>query len=201
MSKIAGPFSTEKLLHKILFIQKSVDQNFRLILDQNWNSKNAEHRKEIRECLSTEFSAHFSREQLVMLSDLNWLPQASSGYFSISHCRTLGGFAFSKFKCGFDMEESKRISLDILKRTSSSEELENVPRAEFLWGAKESGYKALSDTVSNLVISDLHCTGWESHYENQVFSFRLKSEKALDFSLNKGFIFSEADCLFAIYFR
>lgn len=201
MSAAVGHFNTENLLHKILFIQKSVDSNLRLILDPSWNSKNAEYRKEIRECLATEFSAHFSREQLAMLNDLNWLPQASDGYFSISHCRTMGGFIFSKFKCGFDMEEMKRISQDILKRTSSAEELEAVPRTEFLWGAKESGFKALSESAAHLVISDLHCTDWESHFENQVFSFRLKSQKALDFSLNKGFIFSEAGCLFAIYFR
>lgn len=193
--------SSSSLLSKILFVQKSADQNFRLILDSSWNAKNPNYRQEIRACLSTKFSVHFSREQLALLSDLNWLPLASDGYFSISHCRVLGGFIFSKFKCGFDIEESKRISQDVLKRTSSPEELQSVPRTEFLWGAKESGYKALADSMPNLVISDLICTDWESHFENQVFSFRLKSQKTLDFSLNKGFIFTEADCLFAIYFR
>lgn len=193
--------SSSSLLSKVLFVQKSVDQGLRLILDSSWNSKNPNYRQEIRECLSTRFSTHFSREQLALLSDLNWLPQASDGYFSISHCRVLGGFVFSKHKCGFDMEESKRISQDILKRTCSAEELQSVPRTEFLWGAKEAGYKALSDSSPNLVISDLVCTDWESHFENQVFSFRLKSQKTLDFSLNKGFIFSEADCLFSIYFK
>jgi 4'-phosphopantetheinyl transferase EntD len=132
---------------------------------------------------------------------LNWLPQASDGFVSISHCRVFGGFAFSKFKCGFDVEEIKRISNDILKRTSDPEELSSAPKTEFLWVAKESGFKALSSESAELVISDLLCADWESHFENKVFSFRLKSQKTLDFGLNKGFIFSEADCLFSIYFR
>jgi hypothetical protein len=189
------------LLNKISYIQNSIDENFRLILETSWNSKNSEHRNEIRKCLSTKFSTHFSREQLALLNDLNWLPQASDGFVSISHCRVFGGFAFSKFKCGFDVEEIKRISSDILKRTSDPEELRTTPKTEFLWVAKESGFKSLSEADSALVISDLICTSWQSHYENQIFSFRLKSKKTLDFSLNKGFIFSDSDCLFSIYFK
>ncbi|MEQ1722040.1 MAG: hypothetical protein ABL930_02620 [Pseudobdellovibrio sp.] len=189
------------LLHKISYIQNSIDPTFRLILETDWNSKNTQHRHEIRKCLSTKFSSHFSREQLALLNDLNWLPQASDGFVSISHCRVFGGFAFSKFKCGFDVEETKRISHEILKRTSDPDELSSTPKTEFLWVAKECGFKALSQVDPELVISDLVCTNWESHFENRVFSFRLKSPKTLDFSLNKGFIFSESDCLFGIYFR
>jgi phosphopantetheinyl transferase (holo-ACP synthase) len=189
------------LLDKISYVQKSIDPKFRLILETDWNSKNSEHRHEIRKCLSTKFSSHFSREQLALLNDLNWLPKSSDAFVSISHCRVFGGFAISKFKCGFDVEEIKRISSDILKRTSDPDELRSTPKTEFLWVAKESGFKALSEAHSELVISDLICTDWQSHYENQVFSFRLKSQKTLYLSLNKGFVFSESDCLFAVYFR
>ena len=73
--------------------------------------------------------------------------------------------------------------------------------------AKEAGVKALSGdsghkrAVKPLVVTDLVTTAWDSHFENRVFSFRLKSEKTLDFSLNKGFIFSEGVQLFCIYFK
>ena len=189
------------LASKILFIQSSVDKNFRLILDTRWNSTNLNYRQDIRTCLATQFSSHFSREQLAKLNDLNWLPEASDGCISISHCKALGGFTFSKYKNGFDVEESSRISLDILKRTSTEAEIHSSPRLEFLWVAKEAGFKALSSSCGDLVITDLVSTEWQSHFENQVFSFRLTSEKTLDFGLNKGFIFSEDACLFGFFLK
>lgn len=186
---------------KILYIQSSVDEKFRLILDKNWGSANQNHRAEIRSCLANDFSNHFSRAQLARLNDLNWLPEASDGSFSISHCEQLGGFAFSKFKAGFDVEVITRVSARILKRTATDGEIAACPVPEFLWVAKEAGFKALSDSDPTLVISDLVCYEWHSHIENQVFSFRLKSQKTLDFGLNKGFIFSEGVCLFAIFLK
>lgn len=186
---------------KILYIQSSVDEKFRLILDKNWGSANENHRAAIRNCLAKEFSNHFSRAQLAQLNDLTWLPQASDGTISISHCEHLGGFAYSKFKTGFDVEVISRVSARILKRTALEAEIAACPVPEFLWVAKEAGFKALSDAGAGLVISDLVCFDWHSHIENQVFSFRLKSEKTLDFGLNKGFIFSEGVCLFAIFLK
>jgi hypothetical protein len=194
--------TSDKLLSKILYIQSSVDNSFRLILNPLWKSAAANHRQLIRECLATQFSSHFSRLQLAQLNDLTWRPQASDGSISISHCRALGGFAFSVHKCGFDVEEIKRISSDILKRTCTETELSEAPQTEFLWCAKEAGFKALStETGEPLNVGDLQCYDWQSHFENQVFSFRLKSEKTLDFGLNKGFIFSEREMLFALFFR
>ena len=186
---------------KVLFIQSSVDEKFRLILDTKWNSTETNHRSEIRNCMAKDFSAHFSRLQLAQLNDLTWRPEASDGSLSISHCQALGGFAYSKLRVGFDVEEISRISHKILKRTSGEAEIAECPVPEFLWVAKESGFKALSAGTGDLVISDLVCTDWQSHIENQVFSFRLKSEKTLDFGLNKGFIFSEGVCLFAVFLK
>lgn len=186
---------------KILFIQSSVDKKLRLILDTKWSSKNQNYRQEIRTFLASHFSAHFSREQLAQLSDLNRRPEASDVFISISHCALLGGFALSQFKVGFDVEESSRISQNILKRVCAEEELQACPKTEFLWVAKEAGFKALSQTNTALVIGDLQCSDWQSYFENQVFSFRLKSKKTLDFGLNKGFIFSEELCLYALFFK
>lgn len=186
---------------KILYIQSSIDHNFRLIVDTKWKSTENDHRLKIRNCIEENFTSKFSRQQLAWLNDLNKLPEASDGYFSITHCKALGGFTYSQYPHGFDVEETKRISIDIIKRTASVKEQEKALRLEYLWVAKEAGYKALAATRSDLLITDLLCTEWDSHFENQVFSFRLNSLKTLDFSLNKGFIFFEADNLFCTYFR
>lgn len=186
---------------KILYVQSVVDKKFRLILNPDWNAENSNHRLAIRNSLSSQFSSYFSREQLAKLNDLTWLPETSDGFISISHCSLLGGFAYSKFKCGFDVEETKRISQKLLKRVCEESEFTECPHAEFLWVAKEAAYKALSQSCANLVISDLSCSDWQSYFENQVYGFRLNSKKTLDFNLNKGFIFSNAQCLYAVYFK
>ena len=194
-------FSTADLLSKISYIQNTIDPELKLVLNPEWNSKNTNHRLAIRRCMEEKFTAHFSREQLAWLNDLNWLPEARNGYFSISHSSRMGGFSYSQFVHGFDIEETRRISHEIIKRTSTEDEVKQALRLEFLWVAKEAGFKALSDSDPALVISDLICFDWHSHIENQVFSFRLKSQKTLDFGLNKGFIFSEGVCLFAIFLK
>ena len=200
-------FSTESLLSKIQYIQNDVDENFRLILNPEWKSGVDGHRLKIRQAMEKKFTVYFTREQLALLNDLNWLPEANEGFFSISHSKSFGGFSFSTFKHGFDVEDMRRISLSTLKRTASDAEFNRCPRAEFLWVAKEAGLKAHSPhrgyerTGHEFVVTDFITSKWTSHFENQVFSFRLNSEKTLDFGLNKGFIFLEGDKLFCIYFK
>lgn len=198
---------TTSLLEKIHFIAASVDEGLRIILNQDWSSQQPNNRLVIRQFLETHFSAHFTREQLALLNDLNWLPEAEQGYFSISHSKFMGGLSYSKYKHGLDVEEIRRISIDVLKRTCTAEEFEKAPRAEFLWVAKEAGLKALSGDYGYLrssmplLVSDLECVDWSSHFENRVFGFRLKSSRTLDLELNKGFIFFEAEQLFCVYFK
>lgn len=207
LGQTKSQFSTDELLKKISYIQNDVDAEFRLILNLDWNAKNKNYRKDIRSFIEKQFTSHFSREQMALLHDLNWIPLAEDGFFSISHCLSLGGFSFSSLRHGFDVEEIGRISTNILRRTCSEEEINTCLKPEFLWVAKEAGIKALSGHLGyvrskqQLVVTDLATTAWNSHFENKVFSFRLKSEKTLDFSLNKGFIFSEGDKLFCIYFK
>lgn len=203
-SNSATPATLES---KILYIQTSMDPKLRLILNADWGAQQPNYRQNIRSVLSSKFSNRFSREQLAMLNDLNWIPRCSDGFVSISHCKALGGFSFSQLPHGFDVEEKSRISLEILNRTCSE-----VERAECgenmlqrLWVAKESGLKAHSagyrqQSGQELLLTDLICTGWQSHFENQIFSFRLTSEKTLEFTHNRGFIFQHDNCLFSLYF-
>lgn len=191
--------TAHSLQNKILFIQHALDPKLRIILNADWGSEQPDYRKEIRDYLGEKFSAHFSLQEQAWLADLNRRPIPQDGHLSISHCRRLGGFCFSQFEVGFDVEEISRISVPLINRTAPENEKTQAPRPEFLWSAKEAGFKALSDQLQT--ITQIECTEWQSHFENQVFSFRLKSSKTLDLLHNKGFIFSDSDFLFAVFFK
>jgi hypothetical protein len=207
MSPANSEFSIDSLLEKISYIQSSIDPEFKMVLNPTWNSKVQDYRLHIRQSLAEKFTSKFTREQLAFLNDLNWVPETDTGFFSISHSQSLGGFTFSKYKHGFDTEELKRISTDILRRTCFETELKLCPRLEFLWVAKEAGVKALSGVTGHtrpsepLVVTNLWASDWNSHFENKIFSFRLNSSKTLDFGHNKGFIFLEGEKLFCTYFK
>lgn len=207
MSSGVSEFSVNSLLEKISYIQSSIDSEFKMVLNPDWGSRIADHRLLIRRGLAEKMTSQFSRAQLALLNDLNWVPEADTGFFSISHTKSMGGFTYSQYKHGFDSEEMARISNDILRRTCSEKELKECPRTEFLWVAKEAGLKAHSGVsgytrpTDPLVVTHLHAENWNSHFENKVFSFRLKSYKTLDFGHNKGFIFLEGDKLFCTYFK
>ena len=207
MSSSSSEFSIDSLLEKISYIQSSIDKEFKMVLNPAWNSGINDYRLLIRKSLADKFTDKFSRQQLALLNDLNWIPESDLGFFSISHSRSLGGFTFSEYKHGFDTEDLRRISKEILHRTCYETEIQQCPRVEFLWVAKEAGVKALSGVTGHtrpaeqLVVTNLWASDWQSHFENKVFSFRLNSSKTLDFGHNKGFIFLEGEKLFCTYFK
>lgn len=181
------------------------DPEFEILLNTEWSSQSKNYRQEIRKTLAKDFTQHFTREQLVHLNDLTWIPKSEIGWFSISHCQRIGGFSYSKHLHGFDIEEVVRISEPILRRTCTSEEYEAAPKKYYLWAAKEAAFKALDRSEdansSELIITDLHCFGWKSQFGKDVWGFQIKSEKNLSFYLNRGFVFEEKDLVFAVYFR
>ncbi len=189
-----------------LFIEKTVkDSDLKFVLSKNYSAKQPQHREAIRTLMAEEFTAHFSREQLANLSNLNIIPSASEGYFSITHNQQLGGFSYSKYPHGFDAETISRISKPVIDRTSIESERTSAPNVKFLWVAKEAAFKALNvrgeNNANSLVVTDLICKEWKSYPATDVCSFRITSEKTLEQSMNLGFIFSEEDVLFAIYFK
>ena len=188
------------------FIEKTInDSDLKFVLSKNYSAKQTQHRQTIRNLLAEEFTAHFSREQLANLSDLNIIPAASEGYFSITHNQQLGGFSYSKLAHGFDAESIARISKPVIDRTSSEPERASAPNVKFLWVAKEAAFKALNvrgeNNANSLVVTDLICKDWKSYPDTAVCSYRITSEKNLEQSLNLGFAFLEEDVLFAIYFK
>ena len=188
--------------NKLNFIRNEVgDRDFNFDLSKKFSSTKDHYRENIRTQLITEYSSFFNRTQSANLSDLTIIPEASVGYFSISHCQTVGGFSYSQLIHGFDAEVISRISNPIINRTSSESERNEAPDIKFLWVAKEAAFKAYGRTHSQLVMTDLLCEKWQSHSETGLYSYRIKSEKTLDGKTNRGFLFSEEDVLLAVYFR
>ena len=187
---------------KISFIRSFIqDSEFHFDLAKTFSSTVPQYRENIRTHLLDKYSAHFNRTQLAQLSDLNIIPKASQGFFSISHCHSGGGFSYSQLPHGFDIEAIGRISVPVLNRTSSESERSAAPDIKFLWVAKEAAYKAHSTEKNKLIMTDLVCEKWRSHPETHIHSFRITSEKTLDTKLNTGFVFSEEDVHLAVYFR
>ncbi len=189
----------------ISFIKNKInDASLQVILSKNFSAKEKNHRQSIREYLAEEFSAHFSREQLSKLPDLNQIPVASNGYFSISHNQQIGGFSYSKFPHGFDVEVVSRISTAIIQRTSSESERASAPNTKFLWVAKEAAFKALSNPDrkdSKILLTDLVTCAWQPNSNTDICSFKIKSEKLIEHELNLGFIFLNEDMLFSLFFK
>lgn len=181
--------------------QKIPDLQLNFFLSSEFAAATENYRQNIRAALANDHSFRFNRQQLADLSDLNIIPTASDGFFSISHCPGLGGFSFSNFKHGFDLENVDRISKPIILRTCSDEEVAAAPNAKFLWVAKEAALKAISKGTNDFVITDFQTENWKSHIETEVFSYRIASKKTLDLGLNKGFVFSEKDILFGLFFK
>lgn len=175
--------------------------NLAFYLSEEFASTTLNYRENIRSELGSTHSFRFSRQQLANLNDLQTLPEASDGFFSISHCPLLGGFSFSNFKHGFDLESVDRISKPIILRTCTSDEVYEAPNPKYLWVAKESAVKAMSTRRNEFVVTDFQTENWKSHFETEVFSYRINSLKTLDFGINKGFVFSEKDILFGIFFK
>ncbi len=187
---------------KLLFIRNQVqDFDLQLQLSKKFSSAELLYRESIRACLLEKYSAHFNRSQLAGLYDLNVLPEASKGVFSISHCKSIGGFSYSSFMHGFDVEQIARISNPVILRTSSEQERSLPPDIKFLWVAKEAAFKAHGRTQKDLIMTDIECHSWRSHSDTGVHSFRITSEKTLESKMNQGFLFSEEDVLMAIYFK
>lgn len=188
--------------NKLAFIRSQIqDPDVNFDLTNQFKSSKDHYRESIRTHLITQYSSFFNRTQLANLSNLTILPEASRGFFSISHCQSVGGFSFSNFAHGFDVEVLMRISNPVISRTSSDAERAEAPDIKFLWVAKEAAFKAQGRTPSQLVMTDLICKDWQSHSETGIFSYRITSEKTLDMKINKGFLFSEEDVLLAVYFR
>lgn len=86
---------------------------------------------------------------------------------SISHCHSLGGFAFIQFdssrivQIGFDLEESSRVSEPVARRICKTiQEYDRAPSCSSLWTAKEAAFKSLKGPRQPQTLSQLELGTW-----------------------------------------
>jgi 4'-phosphopantetheinyl transferase len=131
---------------------------FEVVLRADWGSQNPDYRERLHGELKKRMAKAY--------------PFSDS---SISHCQSLGGFAFTTFdsdhviQIGFDIEEDERVRPEIARRVCQTDtEFQSAPSPASLWTAKEAAYKALKGPKQPLVVSDLEVTNWQtlgSQYE------------------------------------
>lgn len=121
-----------------------------IIVRHIWGSEHPEYRDQIHGELKKRMA------QAYPLSDA-----------SISHCRSLGGFAFTQYdtnesvSIGFDIEENERVSEEVARRIClTPEEFEKAPSPVSLWAAKEAAFKSLKGPRQPQVVSELEITDW-----------------------------------------
>lgn len=176
------------------------DPQFKIILNTDWAANKENFRVKIRQHLAEVDSTYFTRLQWAQLYDLNQRPTSDVGHISISHCLAIGGYTFSSFVHGFDIEEISRISDPIIMRTSSKEERSKAAHIKMLWVAKEAAFKSLSNDNQPTVITQLHCLDWQETKDPNIWSYQVKSDKPVNFKHNIGFVISTPLLLLAVYF-
>lgn len=116
---------------------------------------------------------------------------------SISHTHIEGGFALSHFPVGFDIEVTSRVTLEIVSRISSDEELTSAPDLASLWCAKEAAFKALKHFQQPKTVSQIKIC-----FDNSSLSrwhlFTLENEKEFGASNGIGATYSTSNLTYCI---
>jgi 4'-phosphopantetheinyl transferase superfamily len=135
-------------------------------LSARYASEAPEYRAKLRAALHERF-------QEARLLDLNQIPELPNGFVSISHCRSLGGYALSKYPVGFDIEEAARVQWTFLERMWHPDD-EKGPSAALHWCAKEAAFKSMG-AQQPAVISQIGIHSWRPLADN-VYSFEFQGD-------------------------
>jgi phosphopantetheinyl transferase (holo-ACP synthase) len=127
-------------------------ENLEIVLRPTWGSKNPD----FRENLHGELKKRMAKAY----------PFSDS---SISHCPSMGGFAFTTFdsdhvlQIGFDIEEDARVRTETAQRICETlAEYQEAPSNASLWTAKEAAFKCLKGPRQPLVVSAVELTNWQT---------------------------------------
>lgn len=134
----------------------------RFFLDPAFGSGAGEHRLAIRRKI-----AEVTGDSTVL--DLNSRPQPKGCFASVSHCRTLGGFAQSSRPIGFDIEETDRVTWDIVNRMGHPQDIKG-PTPAAHWSAKEAAFKSLTKN-EGVILSDITILSW-SEAGDRIYAFK-----------------------------
>ena len=157
---------------------------------EEWSAQTSNHRGLIRQALGARYGEDFSA--------LDVRPKPKSENVSISHCRSLGGFACcaNHFSIGFDVEELARVREQVIVRVSTVAERREAPSLGALWTAKEAAFKALSDHLE--LISDVVITGWK--VRDSISTFKVSNPQTTRED-GQGVVFTQGSILFALFLK
>jgi phosphopantetheinyl transferase (holo-ACP synthase) len=126
---------------------------------------------------------------------------------SISHCKSLGGYALSvlgpsrNWQMGFDIEEDARVSREVARRISISEkEYLAAPSPASLWTAKEAAYKALKGPHQPAVIAELEIENWRQ-IDSQFETASLKDSHFFGSNRIHGALIKKSSFTFSFFVR
>ncbi len=155
-----------KLHFKIKFLAISAESRFSSSVDQ--------YRLHIRQDIVANYSPLLSSSEKRKILNLDALPKVENLFFSISHNKSIGGYAACDQLIGFDVEEVSRLSLENIHRVCTPDEVKVCPDFKFLWSAKESAIKLFK---IELVMSDIEVLSWQEHH-GSFFYFEAICKKA-----------------------
>jgi hypothetical protein len=159
--------AAEKLLD-LVRAELTANEVFHIDVRPNWGNENPEYRKEIRKGILDYLHRHHPDQVADSIWDLNSPPLLKSLFVSISHCKGMGGFALSTQALGFDVEDTTRISQQVIDRVSTEEELKACPEFELLWPAKEAVFKCSTEFYT---ITHIQILNWEKS-QNDTYFFK-----------------------------
>jgi len=124
---------------------------------------------------------------------------------SISHCPSLGGFAFTQFdydqllQLGFDLEETYRVSPEVARRVClTAAEYEAAPSAASLWTAKEAAFKALKGVNQPKTVSQIVLNSW-TQFDSQIETVAVANPTDFKFSKIFGAVLKKNPYSFAFF--
>lgn len=141
-------------------------------LDSKFGSISGGHRENIRKHIVQTYSPLLSTWEKKAILDLVSLPVGENLFFSISHTKSIGGYAASDQRIGFDVEEVSRLTLETVSRISSADEVKACPDFKFLWSTKEALVKlaGASQKVTYLMY-DFQLSDWQQ-IADQTWTFK-----------------------------
>lgn len=153
-----------------------------LHVDVRFSSAQADSRPQIRQDIVANYSPLLSSSEKRAILNLDTLPVVENLFFSISHNKSIGGYAACDQKIGFDIEEISRITAEVVSRISTTAEISACSDFKLLWSAKEATLKSFKQL---LVMSDIEITSWT--HENGLFYFEALVKKIA--AKSKGVVF------------
>lgn len=152
-----------------------------LVLKPDWNSRNRDHRLNLRSGLKYELEKLRPNIDFSSVLNLEHRPEFPELSISISHCLSLGGFAIlqdSQKQIGLDLEVSSRVSSKHISRISRPSERERISSVEpvVIWTAKESAFKACAGIFQPSVVSAIHLKDIK-RIDNNAYFFEAGPEK------------------------